>query len=84
LDVSKKFEDQVELVKKEIIPIIKKSIDKNQFYYTDSILYELIHQRHRHQRERFLRDKKAQDEIASDDHRIHANGRRSDVCGQLF
>jgi hypothetical protein len=29
LDVSKKFEDQVELVKKEIIPIIKKSIDKS-------------------------------------------------------
>ena len=55
LNVDKTFESQKQIVTTKIIPALLKVIDPETYPIGESILYEMIHQRHRHQREEALR-----------------------------
>jgi hypothetical protein len=79
LNINKTFEDQRDLVKKTIIPIIISALDKETFPVINSIIYKIIHQCHRYQREEFLKKQKSQIDIENDKRRRHDNSRRSEV-----
>ena len=78
-DISVTFEDQRKLIVQKIVPIVKKSINKQTFPVVDGIIKHIIHERHRHQREVFLNKQRDDEWNDAEKRRKHANSRRNEV-----
>lgn len=79
LDPSKKFEDQRDLVIKTIIPTIMEIINLDVYPVSETVIYEMLHQRHRHKREDERIKKKSEPERKKEAKRKHINSRRLEV-----
>ncbi|CAG8513615.1 12267_t:CDS:2 [Dentiscutata erythropus] len=76
LDLSKTFEDQIDLINNTIILIVMGALDKETFPIINSVIYQILYNRHRHKREEFLIMQKSPEEIDSKKRRRHKNGCR--------
>ncbi|CAG8578709.1 36881_t:CDS:2 [Racocetra persica] len=83
LNLHKTFEDQCDLVKNSILPRITNALDKATFLVVDSIIYKMLHQRHRHQRDEFIKEQKPATEVDNHKRRRHKNG-HVDAVHHLF
>jgi hypothetical protein len=79
LQLGSTFEEQRILVNSKIVPNVMKSLDLNTFPIAETVVYEIVHNRHKHRREEYLtrnRSEKHQNEQLK---RKHLNSRRNDV-----
>jgi hypothetical protein len=62
-----------------MVPAVMEALDSDTFPVVETIVYDMIHNRHKHQREEYLKRQQSstfQDEQAR---RKHSNSRRNDV-----
>jgi len=83
LSVRSTFESQRDLVNRTMIPTIQASLDRSTYPVDDSIIYDIIHERHRHQRESYLLRLRTLEEQDSQIRRRHKNARAREVSDQL-
>jgi hypothetical protein len=79
LDVDKTFENQKNLINNSIVPTVMKALDKNTFPVAETVIYELIHARHKHRREEHLNSQQSEEIKDGQKRRKHLNSRRNDV-----
>lgn len=84
LNLDETFEDQKDLVNNTIVPTVMEALDKETFPITETIVYEIIHNRHKHQREEHLKKKQSEKVQDEQNRRKHSNSRRNDVRNRPF
>ena len=55
LKLEQTFEAQYELVNKVIVLTIMKALDLKMFLVEETVIYDMLHIRHKHQREEYLK-----------------------------
>src|SRR5207245_10859924 len=76
------LESQKDVVNRQLIPLVKKTLNKKTFPVTDDIIKHIIHERHRHQREHNNNRLCGTVWVDREKRRKHANTRRTDVSKQ--
>jgi hypothetical protein len=79
LQLDKTFEEQRNLVNSIIVPTVMKSLDPNTFPIAETIVYEMVHNRHKHRREEYLTKQRSERHQNEQLKRKHLNSRRNDV-----
>src|ERR1051325_8034418 len=79
LNVEQTFESQKNLVNVKIIPTVMETLDPIMYPVSESIVYDMIHNRHKHQREEHLKKQKSEEHLDEQSRRKHLNSRRSNV-----
>ena len=57
LKLRRTFEDQYNLVNGMVVPTVMKALDSDMFPVSETIVYDMIHNRHKYQWEEYLRKK---------------------------
>src|SRR3990170_4225216 len=79
LQLDQTFEAQRDLVNRKIVPTVMESLDSITYPVAETIIYEMIHNRHKHQRENHLIKQRSSTFRDAQNRRKHMNSRRNDV-----
>jgi hypothetical protein len=79
LQLDQTFEAQRDLVNRKIVPTVMESLDSITYPVAETIIYEMIHNRHKHQREDHLIKQRSSTFRDAQNRRKHMNSRRNDV-----
>ena len=79
LDLQRTYTQQQNLINKDIIPSIMKTINQKIFPITNEVIYDMIHSLHRHRREEHLKYSRPSSEMRVNLKRKHSSSRRHDV-----
>jgi len=82
LKLNRTFDSQRNLVNGTIIPTVMKALDLELYPVSESIVYDMIHHRHKHQREEYLRNQQSATVKDEQSRRKHLNSRRNDVSNE--
>jgi hypothetical protein len=80
LKLEQTFEAQYELVNKVIVPTIMEALDLKMYPVGETVIYDMLHVRHKHQREEYLKKRQSEEFQDQQARRKHQNSRRNDVC----
>ena len=80
LELDQTFEAQHNLVNKVIVPTIMEALDSKLFPVGETVIYDMLHSRHKHQREEYLKKRQSEEFQDKQARRKHQNSRRNDVC----
>ena len=83
LELCRIFEDQYNLVNGMVVPTVMEALDLDMFPVSETIIYDMIHNRHKHQREEYLRKKQPLSIQDKQARRKHQNSRRNEVSNKL-
>ena len=73
LDLNKTFEKQKNLVNTSIIPTVMRALDKETFPVGKTVMYKMIHNRHKHKREEVLASQQSEQYQDGQKRRKHLN-----------
>jgi len=71
-------------VNSTIVPTVMEALDSNMFPVAETIVYDMIHNRHKHQREEHLNKQQSPTIQDKNARRKHQNSRRNDVSTKIF
>ena len=67
-----------------IVPTVMETLDLVMFPVAETIVYDMIHNRHKHQREEYLKKQQSPNTQDKNARRKHQNSRRNDVSNKIF
>jgi hypothetical protein len=79
LQLDQTFEAQRDLVNRTIVPTVMEALDSVTYPVAETIIYDMIHNRHKHQREEHLIKQRSASFQDIQNRRKHMNSRRNDV-----
>ena len=79
LQLDQTFEAQRDLVNRNIMPTIMEALDSITYLVVKTIIYDMIHNRHKHRREEHLIKQRSLTFQDTQNRRKHMNSRRNDV-----
>ena len=79
LDLDKTFENQRNLVNNTIVPTVMQTLDRVTFLVGETVIYEMIHNRHKHKREENLKKNRSAEYQDEQNRRKHLNSQRNDI-----
>ena len=83
LKLDQTFEAQKDLVNATIVPTVMESLDMETFPVSESIVREMIHNRHKHQREEYKIKQKSESFQDQRKRKKHMTSRRNDVSNEI-
>jgi len=79
LQLDQTFEAQRDLVNRTIVPTVMEALDLVTYPVAETIIYDMIHNRHKHRREEHLIKQRSVSFQDTQNRRKHMNSRRNDV-----
>ena len=79
LQLDQTFEAQRDLVNRTIVPTVMEALDLITYPVAETIIYDMIHNRHKHRREEHLIKQRSVSFQDTQNRRKHMNSRRNDV-----
>lgn len=82
LKIDDTFENQKNLINVTIVPTVMRTLDKNMYPVSETIVYNMIHSRHKHQREEYLNKQQPVAKQSKKARKKHLTSRRNDVSNE--
>src|SRR2546421_12638983 len=79
LQLDQTFESQQDLVNRTIVPTVMEALNLIMYPVAETIIYDMIHNRHKHQREEHLIKQRSVSFQDTQNQRKHMNSQRNDV-----
>ena len=79
LQLDQTFESQRDLVNRTIVPTVMEALDSVTYPVAETIIYDMIHNRHKHRSEEHLIKQRLVSFQDTQNRRKHMNSRRNDV-----
>src|SRR5205814_9561064 len=79
LQLDQTFEAQRDLVNRTIVPTVMEALDSVTYPVAETIIYDMIHNRHKHRYEEYLIKQRSVSFQDTQNQRKHMNSRRNDI-----